>query len=233
MVEGIDTQDIATDADRLLEEVEELTDIVLAQLRELEAHHRHVAIEVGKDGTCLRILIDEVDLLPGEVIEPVEIVLILRYDDGAAWLRDAHKGLEEISLPLLDHLTDGVEVGGEVRQCGEDTLPVLPLALGEELLPPLTDVVEARVEVIQDLDHLAVPVEGVAGRSIADRHILLARDTAPDMLLHILRSSHERPDVAAGSRQRYQSHRREDCEAASHWIRDDKGLIALIIGELA
>ena len=53
------------------------------------------------------------------------------------------------------------------------------------------------------------------------------------MLLHILSSSDEGPDVAAGSRQRHQSHRREDCEAPAYRIGDDEGLIALIIGELA
>ena len=53
------------------------------------------------------------------------------------------------------------------------------------------------------------------------------------MLLHILSTSHERSDVAAGSRQRHQSHRCEDSEAPAYGIGDDEGLIALIIGELA
>ena len=78
-----------------------------------------------------------------------------------------------------------------------------------------------------------MPVESVAGRCVAHRHILLARDAAPDMLLHILSTSHESPDVAAGGSQRHQSHRCEDCEAPAYRIRDDEGLIALIIGELA
>ena len=89
-----------------------------------------------------------------------------------------------------------MQVGCEVAGCREDTLVVLTLTLSVELLPPLSDIVELRLEVGDDLNLLAsLCVQSLTDSCLAGRDVLTERNVIANELLHIGSTLDELLDV--------------------------------------
>ena len=141
--------------------------------------------------------------LASEEVQTIKILLILREEQLLLRLLNADDGLEDGALTVLNPLSHGVEVSGEVDRSGEDTLLVLTLRLTIELLPPLTHKVELGLEVHHDLNLLTVLVETIAHSCILGCGVLCERHIGSAGLLHILGTSYEFLDVetCTGDRQ--------------------------------
>ena len=76
LVEWVDTLDVTRDAASLLEEVDELTEIVLVELRNADADVRNTTIDVSQTRTELSHLVDLTDTLASKEVQTVEVLLI-------------------------------------------------------------------------------------------------------------------------------------------------------------
>ena len=81
-------------------------------------------------------------------------------------MRKAHDGFHQHPRSLLNVLTHGVQVGGELDGGGEDADAVLALALAVELLPPLGHEPEARLVACENFDGVALRIELLARGSV-------------------------------------------------------------------
>ena len=103
-----------------------------------------------------------------------------------------------------------MQVSSEIAAGREDSLVVLTLTLAVELLPPLCDVMELRLEVGDNLDLLSgLSVKSLTHSSIACRDILTERNVACGSLLHVGSTLDELLDVESGYSDRQQAHRGE------------------------
>ena len=180
---------------------------------------------MGQQRSPAGLLADEGQLLAGQEIQPVGVVRVGGNGDGVAGLLEADNGLHQDALALLDVLSHGVQVGGQLHAGGEDALAVLALTLAVELFPPFGKEAEGGLEAAEDLDLLsgsikAVPGGGVLGRGGAGRicQTLLALSHG---------AGHETADVDARHGNGQQTHGGQHGVAAAHLVGDDKGLIAL------
>ena len=110
---------------------------------------------------------------------------------------------------------------------------VLALALAVELLPPLSKVVQARVEVNEDLGGLAILEQGVADSGVLCSRVLLIRHVGRSSLLHILCALDDSANVPTCHSNRQQTNRREDREATANVVRNNVSLVALLGSERA
>ncbi len=186
--------------------------------------------------TCAELshLVDLIDALALEEVEAVEVLVVVGEEQLAVGLLYRQHGLEDGALALLNPLTHRVQVGGEVAGSGEDTLAILAFALSVELLPPLGDEVQLRLEVGDDLNLLAkLGVEGLTGHGVLLSDVVGEGDTVGGSGLHILRALDDGLDVEAGHGDGQQTYRREHREAATHVVGDDESLIAFLLSGLA
>ena len=181
-------------------------------------------------GTQLGHLVHLVDTLPCQEVQSVEVLLVAGEEQFAVRLLDTDDRLEDGALTLLDPLSHGVEVGGEVARGGEDALLVFSFALSVELLPPLTDEVELRLVVHHDLYLLAGSIEPVSHGSILCGDVLLEGHVGSAGTLHLLCALHQSGDVETGAGDGQQSHGGKHGESAAHVVGDDEALVALLVG---
>ena len=80
---------------------------------------------------------------------------------------DGKNCLEQIATSFLYVLSHGVQICREINAGGEYTLILFSLAFPVKLLPPFGNVMQFRVEVHRDLDHVPLFVEGVPNSSIS------------------------------------------------------------------
>ncbi len=176
-------------------------------------------------------LVDIVHTLSLEEVETVQILVVVGEEQLLVGLLHRDDCLEDGTLAVLDPLSHGVQVGREVTSGGEDALVVLALTLSIELLPPLSDVVELRLEVGHNLNLLAsLRIECLAHSSILGADVVGVSHIGGSSLLHVLRTLHQGLDVEAGDSDGQQAHRREDRETAAHIVGDDESLVALLVG---
>ena len=96
-----------------------------------------------------------------QVIEPIQILPVRPHCDGLGRRCKPDHGLKQIPLPLLDHLTQGVEVSGKLGRDREEAFAVLALGLAEELLPPAAHHFKGRLKRGQQFNGLPLPVQQV------------------------------------------------------------------------
>ena len=162
--------------------------------------------------TCteLRILVHLVDALACKEVQTIKVLLVRWEEKFLLWVLHADACLENGALTLLYPLSHRMQVGGEVTRSRIDTLAVLALALAEELLPPLSIVMQLGLVVDEDLNLLAVAVESITHSSVDGCWVFLERHINSTLLLHSLSTSHELLDVDAGTCYRQQTNRGED-----------------------
>ena len=230
LVEGIHAEQQAADAAGALEEVEELAEVVLVELRQGDFQVGHAAVHVGELGAEFGHFVHFVHALAGQEVEAVEVLLVGGDAEAAVGLFDGEHGLEDGALAVLDPLAHGVEVGGEVDGCGEDAFVLLALALAVELFPPLADVVEFGVVVGEDFDFLAALVEGVAHGGVDGAGVLAEGGAYGGGLLHGYGALHEGFDVEPGHGDGQEAYGGEHGEAAAHVVGDDEAGVAFLVG---
>ena len=126
-----------------------------------------------------------------------------------------------------------MQVGREVYRGIEYALVILPFALTIELLPPLTDIVKAGMEVAEDLDLLACLIEAVASCSVECGGVLCEGDGLIDKCLHFASTTNELTDIEASYGDGEQTDGGQYREASTDVVGDDEGLIALLVCESA
>ena len=174
---------------------------------------------------------DEVHILAHQEVEAVAVGGIeghLHLVFGGA---EAHHGLEEVALTLLDVLTHGVEVSGELHAGGEETLVLLALALAVELLPPLGHEAEAGLVSGQHLDLIAGAVQGRAACGILPCGVGGVVGLGAG-LHHLGSAAHEGIDVHACYGDGQQTHGGQHTVAAAHVIGDNEGFVAVLVGQI-
>ena len=76
LVEWVNTQHVSADTTSNLEEVDELSDVVLVQLRNADAHVGHTTIHVSQLCTQLSHLVHLVNTLASQEVQSVQILLV-------------------------------------------------------------------------------------------------------------------------------------------------------------
>ena len=109
-----------------------------------------------KNGSVHSALVYKVNALSCQIVKSVQINrLFLQYKLFSACFNIDH-GLKHISGTILNELTHGMQIGGQIHACREQALVVLTFALTEQLLPPLTYIMNSGLVVRQDLNTLAL-----------------------------------------------------------------------------
>ncbi len=186
---------------------------------------------MGGHGAEVRLLVHEVQGLALQVVQAVQILPVGADGIPGGGRIEANHGLENVPLPLLDHLTQRVQVGGELGGHGEQTLAVLALGLAEQLLPPAAEHLEARLVALKDLHGFAVAVQQIPHGGILPDGVF--KGTQIVALLGVGRAVHQRHDVDTGHGQRQQTYGTQHGVAAADIGRDHEGLPALFRGHLA
>ena len=178
-------------------------------------------------------LVHLVDALACQEVQTVKVLLVRRYCQAGVGLLHRNYSLEDGTLAILNPLTHGVEVGGEVNRCREDALAILTFTLAVELLPPFTQIMELWLIVRHDFNLLATLIDGVTRSGIDSSWILSTWHVDVALLLHILRTFHEGSDIETCHSDRQQAHRSEHRETTTHVVRDDEGLVTLLVSRRA
>ena len=82
---------------------------------DLEHDIRRAAVNVREQRALICLGVDELNALARKVIQAVDIVLFLLDDALRARLAHPEHGLEHHARTVLNELTDGMKVGGEIR----------------------------------------------------------------------------------------------------------------------
>ena len=189
---------------------------------------------MSQTGAELSHLVHLVYTLALEEVQAVEVLIVVREEQLLVRSLNADDGLEDRALALLNPLTHRVEVGSEVAGSREDTLLVLALALAIELLPPLSEVVQLRLEVAYDLDLLAsLCVECLTCGSIDGSRVLVESHVLAASLLHVDSTSNELLYIEASHGDRQQTYWSQYREATTHVVGDDEALVALLVSASA
>ena len=109
-----------------------------------------------QNGSVHSALIDEINGLACQIIQTIQIYRLLADRKLLSRSVDIDNGLKHYTGTVLNELTHGMQIGGQIHACGEQPLVVLTFALTEQLLPPLTYIVNSGLIVRQDLDTLAL-----------------------------------------------------------------------------
>ena len=230
LVERIDSEQVGRNAAGELEEVEDGAEIVLVYLFYSDLDLGYAAVDVGKLGAegchCVAML----HVLAGKVVQLVQVLGIVADNYAALGFLDLDHGLEHHAVTFLDELAHGVEVGGEVDRCGEDTLLVLALGLAVELLPPFSEILELGIVVHQDLDLLT----GLAVKEITHCGIFHGCVLLPffEELGTFVGSALEHgADIESSQHYGQQAHRSEYGETAPHVVGNHEGAVTFLGGK--
>ena len=196
---------------------------------DLEHDIRRTAVNVREQRALICLGVDELNALARKVVQAVDIVLFLLDDALRARLAHPEHGLEHHARAVLNKLTDGMQVGREVRARGEDPLVVLALGLVEQLLVPFAEHDERRIVVDEDLHRLALAVQNAAKRRVFCSEMVGGTAVLDTRLRRAL---HDLVDVDARRRHRQQTDRRQHGKASADVVRHDEGLVALIVRKL-
>ncbi len=190
LVEWVDTKNESADAASLLEEVDELAEVVLIELVDGDADVWHATIHVSELSAKFCHVVHFVDTLACEEVQTVEVFFVGWNSECVVWSIHRDNRFEDGTLTVLNPLTHGMEVGGEIHCCWEDALLVLTFGLAIELLPPFVHVVELRLEVHEDFNLLAFCIESVADGCVLSTWVLLE--------WHVGVSTEKRPPTLSG-----------------------------------
>ena len=105
LVEWVDAQNVAADAASLLEKVDELTKVVLVQLRYLYLDVGYATIGVGQEGAQFGHLVNLVNTLACQEVKTVQVLCVLGYYNLFVGGCHGHACLEDDALTLLYPLT--------------------------------------------------------------------------------------------------------------------------------
>ncbi len=143
---------------------------------------------------------------------------------------DHQEGLRERPHPVLHVLPERVEVGRVLDGDRKHARPVLALALAVELLPPLPDAPQARLEDGEQVGRLADVEEGAAHARVLDGDVVVL---GFELVAHLGGPGEERADVVPGGGDGQQPDGREHREAPADIVGDDERLVAARVGEAA
>ncbi len=180
-------------------------------------------------GICLGV--DELHGLAVQIVQAVQIAVHVADCDIRTLLLDPDDRLKQVACTVLNKLSDGMQVGGECRGYRENALVLFALRLCVQLLVPLAEHNQCRIVIDQNFRILALAVQNIADRCIAEAVVVLRR-AVEEGLTRLCGAAHHLCDVDAGSGDRQQTDSGQNRETAAHIIRYDKGLVALCGGEL-
>ena len=81
----------------------------------------------------------------------------------ASGLAHIYNSLKHDTRAVLDKLTHGMKICGQIYGCRENTLLVFTLGLAVQLFPPLGYIMQARLIVCQNLNGFSFVCEGCYG----------------------------------------------------------------------
>ncbi len=184
-----------------------------------------------QNGAVHRALVDEIHVLARQIIESVQIHRLLANDNlFPACLNIEHR-LKHGAGTVLDKLSHGVQVGGQIHACREDTFLILALGLAVKLFPPLGNIVCAGLVVRQNLNHFALSQQDIAQRRVFHSIVLLERSFQRH-LPAFRRAFHQFVDIRAGHRNGKQTYRRQYGKTSAHIVGHHKALVAFLIRQI-
>src|SRR5699024_5277906 len=137
LVERIDAGYITADSARKLKEVEQLSKIELILLRNIYHQVRHISIGMRQNSSVHCALIYEINGLSCQIVQPVQIYRLLADGQFHTGFLHIHNGFKHNSGTILNKLSHGMKICGQVYGSREDSFLVFAFALAEQLFPPL------------------------------------------------------------------------------------------------
>ena len=196
---------------------------------ELEHDIGRAAVHMRDERALIGFLVDILHGLSGEIVEAVDVVVGMLDGDLAARFADGDDGFEHDARAVLNELSDGVQIGGEVGRGDEQALVVLALGFIEQLLEPFTEHDERRLVIDHDLHGFALEQQQITQRRILGAVVVGAIGI---FLAGGGCTSHYRINIQSGGSHRQQADRREHGKTAADVIRHDKGFVALVVRQL-
>ena len=121
---------------------------------------------MGELGSQFGHLVYLIDALTGQIIQFIKVMGIARHLQAVFRFINGKNRLEQIATSFLYVLPHGVQICREVNAGGEYTLILLSLAFPVKLFPPFGNIMQFRVEVHRDLDHVPLLVERIPNGSV-------------------------------------------------------------------
>ena len=185
---------------------------------------------MGLESRFEGFLVDFADLLTGKIVEIIEVFLIFRNSDIGLRFFDMEDGLKENRATLLDELAHRVKIRGEDTGRAKKSFSILTFGFIEELLQPFFNHLE--LEIIGD-KHLGSIVElGIekitVGAIEISRILLVILDGI--FFFAVFDTAEKLLDVGSGTGDRKKTDRSDDRVSATDIIRDDKALVAFLVG---
>ena len=229
LIEGIDAEQIAGQTAGELKEVNELAEGAGIALAGGDDEVGDAALDVGEERAVHRLTVDEVHGFALKEVQAVAVDVVVRDGELVGIGGEADDRFQQRALALLDILTHGVQVGGEIDAGGEEALALLALAFAVELLPPLRHEAERRLEAGEQLDLFTGAVELVAHGSVLPRGVGVVCDLTER--LHLPRAGEQGVGVHARDGDGEQADRGEDAVASADVVGYDELLVALGVRE--
>ena len=227
LVEGVYAKHIAGNCASLFKEVYEVTEIKCAAGGECNGEVRNVTVGVREDGTVVRLLVNEVDLLVSKEVEAVAVFCIEGNLEAVVDV-DVHNGFEHDSGAFLNELTDGVEVGGIDCAGGIETLAVFAFGFAEELFPPFAGHGESGIVRGEDLNALALSVEDVTDCRIFETAV--GENVAVlEILVSLCRACEHFFDISAGNGDGEETYGSQNGVSAADVVSDHEAFVAVSI----
>ena len=230
LVEGVNAEHVAGNTASKLEEIEEVAEVVLTSLVHLDENVGHTAVYVSEKSSQHSGLLNGVEVNAREEVKTVDVVFIVGDLELYATVFNCDNGLEEVSVTLLNELTEGVEVGGEDYGCGENSSVILALALAVELLPPLVEHFCIVLISYENFGNLTLAVKNVSDSGILVCVVLL-NVLVSISYASIVSTCHKSINVAACNRDGKKTYCGKHGETSSNVIRNNKGLVSCLGGE--
>ena len=186
---------------------------------------------MGQDCSVHGALVYKVHALSCQVVQAVQIHRLLVNEDFLSGCLHIQDCLIHDAAAVLDELAHGVEVCGQIYRCREDTFLVFSLALAVELFPPLRYIVEARLVVRQHFHGFSFSVKDVADSRILHGIIFFKR-FVQRKLSSGCRALHQLLNVCAADCDGQKSYSCQHGETASHIVRHNEGLVALLCSQV-
>ena len=157
-----------------LEEIEQLTESVLILLRDIDHQVGHLTVRMGKNRAVHGTLVDKVHTLcQPDSSDHQGLPALCSMVMLALGSLDIYNSLKHDTRAVLDKLTHGMKICGQIYGCRENTLLVFTLGLAVQLFPPLGNIMHARLIVCQNLNGFSFAVKDVTDCCVEDCVVLL------------------------------------------------------------
>ena len=159
LIEGVYTQNIGRNSTGKFQKIKKFSDGTFTDFGAFHGEDGDAAVCMGFHSTEIGLLLHKAEGFAFQVAQMIRIPDIANDGHFLFGGIEPDHGLEDVPLALLDQLSKGMEVGGELHRNRENALPLLALGFAEKLLPLISEAAETGLEGDEKLCRFSVAVQ--------------------------------------------------------------------------